>query len=173
MPVPDMHQVESSPLFHNASEEITSNPAVISLTNGLLKVTANDSDLAQILAKIAAVSGMVIDGSVQSTRVFGEFGPQDPREVLNELLVGSGYNYLMVGKTAFGTPRELRLAPKLGTASPPSAPSSFSTEEPEAPGPGAILHVPPAPPLDPQERVRNNLKRLQQMHDSQQGLPPQ
>jgi hypothetical protein len=147
-------------------------PAIVVLKNGALEVQANDSDLQQILKRIAAVSGMIIDGPIANSRVYGVFGPQDPRDVLNELLVGSGYNYMMIGVTQEGTPRELRLTPQNGKATPAVMPSSVATDrpEPEVSGPGAVIHVPPQPSEDPQERVRQNLKRLQQMHDSQ---PPQ
>ena len=153
----------------------TERPAEVHLKGGLLTVAADNSDLTQILAAIANVSGMVIDGSVGDVRVFGTYGPGNSRDVLTKLLRGLGYNFIMVGATPEGTPRTLQLTLQRASA-PPSSGPAVSTQTPprethaedqEQPGPGAILHVPPAPPEDTQDRMRQTLQRLQQMHDQQ------
>ena len=153
-------------------------PANVVLTKGSLTVEANNSDLSQILGKIADVSGMTIDGAVKSVRVYGIYGPSNPRSVLTDLLMGLGYNFMMVGVTDDGVPRKLELTLRSGDAAPGSpTPTSVVADHhentdvtapgEEQPGPGAILNVPPAGPEDPQERTRQNLQRLQQMHDLQ------
>ena len=154
-------------------------PANVVLTKGSLMVEANNSDLSQILGRIADLSGMTIDGSLKSVRVYGIYGPSKPRNVLTDLLTGLGYNFMMVGVTDKGVPRKLELTLRSGDAAPNAAPKPTSVvadhqentdvtaPEEEQPGPGAILHVPPAGPEDPQERTRQNLQRLQQMHDQQ------
>ena len=159
----------------NASER----PAKINLKNGLLTVESNNSDLGQILKEITAISGMTVEGAIRSVRVFGNYGPGDSREVLTDLLRGLGYNFMMVGITHDGTPRELDLTPQSGGSGPiPSPPSTSAAAQPqqnpvittpddEAPGPGAILHVPPAGPDNPQDRVQQNLQRLRDMHTPQ------
>ena len=157
--------------------------ANIILSNGSLLVEANNSDLSQILGRIADLSGMTIDGSLKSVRVYGIYGPSNPRNVLTDLLTGLGYNFMMVGVTNKGVPRKLELTLQSGDAAPNAAPKPTSVvadhqentdvtaPEEEQPGPGAILHVPPAGPEDPQERTRQNLQRLQQMHDQQRPQP--
>lgn len=154
-------------------------PATVILKSGSLMVEANNSDLSQILKTIADVSGMTIDGSVKSVRVYGVYGPNNPRAVLTDLLTGLGYNFMMVGVAHEGVPRELELTLRSGDAAPAASPeptsgisdhhenSDVTTPDEEQPGPGAILHVPPAGPEDPEERTRQNLQRLQQMHDQQ------
>lgn len=155
-------------------------PATVLLNNGLLTVDANNSDLGQILKDIADVSGMSIDGSISSVRVFGVYGPSNSREVLTDLLTGLGYNFMMVGATQEGTPRQLQLSLRNASATPtPSSPAVADTHEnpavtapdPDAPGPGAVVNVPPPPPDDQQQRVQQNLQRLQQMHEPPK--PPQ
>jgi hypothetical protein len=153
--------------------------ANVILTNGSLLVEANNSDLSQILGRIADLSGMTIDGSVKSVRVYGTYGPSNARNVLTDLLTGLGYNFMMVGVTHEGVPRKLELTLRsgYGAAAASAAPTSVVSDhhentdvtppEEEQPGPGAILHVPPSGPEDPQERTRQNLQRLQQMHDQQ------
>lgn len=185
---PDTHAPSANiPSAHVAAKPIARSASVV-LSNGMLTVKADNSDLNQILKSVAAVSGMKIDGSVKSTPVYGIYGPLDPRDVLTALLTGSGYNFMMVGVSRQGAPQELRLTLQHGGPSPPepqaaaaaaeaapvraSAPAA-STPEPEL-GPGAVGHVPPPPPDSPEERMQQNLRRLQQMQDKlMQQKPPQ
>jgi hypothetical protein len=173
---------------HQAESIAPPSPAEIVFRNGLLIISANNSDLEQILSGVAQVSGMRISGAVGNTRVFGVYGPQDPDDVLTELLSGAGFNIMMVGRTQKGTPRELLLTPKRGAASPPAvgqvivtntAPGrdvtdSSSPRPPASLGPGALPSGPPPPSVDPEERRQQSLRRLQQMHDHQKTQnPPQ
>jgi hypothetical protein len=166
----------------------------VSLKDGKLTIDANNSDLGQILRDVAAVSGMTIDGLGKSPRVFGAFGPGNPSDVLTELLSGSGYGFMMTGGTPGSAPRQLLLiaqnndAPPLAPAgestAPPApansdtdVPANSDTNVPDELGPGAIAHVPPSERQAPtennseqdQDRVQNNLDRLQQIHSA----PPQ
>ena len=155
--------------------EPATGPAIVTLIQGLLKVEANGSDLANILRQVADLGGMQIDGSVRSARIYGTYGPQDPLDVLTALLAGSGYNFAMVGITGTGLPGRLLLTLKQGGVTPPSKPSAVASvpQEP-SPGPGAITNVPPPPSEDPQERMQQNLQRLQQMQlERQQPQQPQ
>ena len=156
-------------------------PAQVSLSNGLLTVTANNSGLGQILTRIAGMSGMTVEGYSTGGRVYGVYGPGQPNEVLTSLLTGSGYNFLMLGRSADGTPRKLLLMRKVADSQlPPANPvaqptqnqAASSADEQEPPGPGAIVHVPPSDvendnDQDTDVRVQRNLKRLEQMHQSQ------
>lgn len=164
----------------------------ITLRDGSLTVDANNADLSTILNGVAQASGMKIDGAAGNARVFGVYGPGNPRQVLTQLLDGVGYNFMMVGNSADGAPSELLLTAK--SQEPPAAgalsqkaPATETDDTPddqddqEPAGPGAILHVPPsvaqqADDSQTQERVQQNLQRLQQMHDAmekQQQNQPQ
>jgi hypothetical protein len=107
----------------------------VSLKNGRLTIQANNSDLTQILRDVAHVSGMTIDGINKSARVFGQYGPGDPSDVLTDLLAGSGYNFVIVGDRADGAPRELLLTAKNSNAPVPT---------PSNPPPAVVAA--PAPP---------------------------
>lgn len=170
------HQSESSALPTSAD---------IVLKNGILSIHANNADMDDILGRVAKASGMLIRGSARGISVYGVYGPEEPENVLTELLAGSGINVMMVGRTLTGAPRELLLTPRTGSASPPTiaAPPSPSdagvpdTSTPDTPGllgPGAIPSGPPPPSQDPEERQLQNLHRLQQMQDRQktQNPPP-
>ena len=154
-----------------SSQEPT--PARVVLENGNLTVEADNSDLGEILKTVAGVTGMTIDGNIHSSRVYGVYGPRNPREVLTDLLQGTGYNFIMVGVTRNGAPRELllsaektrSLAEPLSTAAKTAETPDSESRNPDQPGPGAIVHVPPPPSDDPQQRVQQNLERLRQMHE--------
>lgn len=118
-------------------------PATVSFQNGSLTVNANNSDLTQILRKVADISGMSIDGLNKSARVFGVYGPGDPSQVLTEILSDSGYNFVMVGNTADGAPRQLLLTAKNG-GTPGIAPTP-----PFAAAPGAAQTAAPETPVNP------------------------
>jgi hypothetical protein len=175
----DANQTPSLPSKSNTG----SGPAAITLKDGILTIEANNSDLSDILKDVARVSGMIINGPIKSARVFGIYGPRNPRDVLTLLLTGSGYNFLMIGVTPEGAPRELQLTLQNGdstraTASGQAAAavdtsenSDMNAREQDHVGPGAIIHVPPPPPQDSEERAQQKLQRLQKMHD--QHNPPQ
>ncbi len=156
----------------------TGQPAQITLKNGLLTVTANDSDLNQILTEISNRSGMAIEGSIRGIRVFGIYGPDTSSSVLTDLLTGLGYNFMMIGATQNGPPRELQLTLRSQNTAPIPAPTPATlapnhpdtAPEQEVPGPGAVTTVPPEP-QNQQDRVQQNLQRLEQMRAPQR--PPQ
>lgn len=180
---------QGAPIISLPKDE-AARPPVINLQNGTLTVQANNSDLPQILRDVAAVSGMKIDGLNNGPRVFGVYGPGNSRDVLKELLVDSGYDFIMVGDAEAGAPRELLLTPQNKTAPSsaqvnPAPPPDVDNDEPEQPqvevnpppqeplGPGAIV---PAPSPNSQEndntRVQQTIQRLQHMQEQMQVKPP-
>lgn len=159
-------------------------PPLILLQQGRLTVEANDGDLAQILRAITAQTGMQVEGSPPAARVYGTFGPEAPSAVLTDLLKGLGYNVVMTGSTRNGMPAKLELSLRTGAATPPAA-SVVAASEPAGKataavansrasefGPGAMEHVRPAQSDDPQTRAQQNMRRLQQMHQTQTAAPP-
>lgn len=156
-------------------------PAAVSLKGGRLRVEANNSDLTQILHDLANKSGMTIKGLDKGPRIFGVYGPGDARQVLTSLLVGSGYDFIMVGDAVSGAPRELLLTPRKsdGLAGNPTSVDStehrdFRPAEPDSAaeedrGRGAVLHAPPPDTRDENTRVQQSLERLQRIHDQQEA----
>ncbi len=125
--------------------------AQIVFVNGLLSIHADNSSLAAILHQVASNSGMKIEGLGSDERVFGNFGPGAPRDVLADLLVGTAYNQVLLGDLSNGAPRELILSPtRSGATVPSSAPqanaianANADDNEPEA------MEAPPPPPEPP------------------------
>jgi hypothetical protein len=161
-------------------------PASVILASGKLTIEAHNSSLSRILDQIARTGGMKITGlpaSASSQRIFGKYGPGAPREVLSDLLTGSGYNVLMVGVTPAGTPRELALSVRApgGVPNPPPSASQDNedqdiqpTEYPDDQEPQQQElqeQQPDQPPPGPQNRIRTPeqiLQELQRMRRQQQ-----
>lgn len=176
-PAVQPERVQAQPPPVSAPAKSPAEPAAVTLSNGKLTVKAQDSDLAAILRQIAQNSGMNIEGLGKTTRVFGDYGPGNPRDILTDLLSGSDYNFVMVGGSANSAPSKLVLSEKSGGPLPhaiagPAAPDDSDSDDAdqEPLGPGAIPH--PSPQLtddtDTETRTQRNLQRLQQMHDQMQ-----
>jgi hypothetical protein len=94
-------------------------PAAVSYTGQQLEITANNSSLNQILRQVSRLTGMVITGGVTEQRVFGEYGPAAPAEVLGTLLDGTNSNMLLIAGQS-GRPVKLILTPREGGVTPPN-----------------------------------------------------
>ena len=149
-------------------------PATVTLSRGKLSVKADNSSLIQIVDQLGKSGGMSISGLDQDQRVFGDYGPGDPRQILSQLLEGAGYNVLMLGVTQDGTPRELVLSER-GNA-PPSPPQSFPQQQETPPQP-FYQRQPPPPAENLNFPVRSPAQMYQQMmqqreQQNQQGQQP-
>lgn len=73
----------------------------VNLQNGQLTIDAPNSTLAQILRAVQARTGASIDipSSAGNERVVAQLGPGLPRDVLNTLLNGSKFDYVILGVT--------------------------------------------------------------------------
>jgi len=71
----------------------------VSLQNGQLTIDAPNSTLAQVLRAVQARTGASIDipSSAGNERVVAQLGPGLPRDVLNTLLNGSKFDYVILG----------------------------------------------------------------------------
>jgi hypothetical protein len=154
--------------------------AQIVFADGSLSIHADNSSLSAILRQVANNSGMKIEGLGGDERVFGNFGPGAPRDVLADLLVGTAYNQVLLGDLSNGAPRELILTPATrgGAPAPSPAPQANANadegnNEPEA------VETPPTPPQPeppagsaqqpPGVRTPQQLfEQLQQMRGAQQ-----
>lgn len=85
-------------------------PAKVTWDSRGLEIQASNSSLDQILHEVATDIGAKVQGLSQDQRIFGTYGPGPARDVLSDLLDGSGYNVLMVGDQGGGAPREIVLS---------------------------------------------------------------
>jgi hypothetical protein len=96
-----------------------------------LSIVATNSTLAQILSDVSVATGVKVEGAPGDQRVYGRYGPAPARDVLNQLLEGSGVNILMIGDSGQGTPREVVLTQKTAAASTRTQNQSRPTAEDE------------------------------------------
>jgi len=91
------------PLPQLPMDQIPATPAKVTLQNGLLTISAENSTLGEILRDVRKLTGASIDippGSGANERVVAHLGPGMPRDVLALLLNGSSFNYVMIGSSA-------------------------------------------------------------------------
>src|SRR5271157_2349762 len=136
-------------------------PATVTWDSQGLRIDATNSSLAQILADVSTATGATVEGFDTDQRVFGVYGPGPARDVLSQLLQGSGYNVILVGDQGQGTPRLIVLSLRhAGTTTaavnPNPPPASEEDSEPDeqpqlGQPPNRQVIVPGRPPLTPQQ----------------------
>jgi hypothetical protein len=75
----------------------------VTYVNGQLKIEAVGATLAEVLARVAALSGVSIElpaGAPTERMAFVELGPGPPREILASLLSDSNFDYLIQASDA-------------------------------------------------------------------------
>jgi hypothetical protein len=174
--------------------------AQVTYTSGALSIAADNSSLNQILREISHETGIRISGGVTDERVFGQYGPDAPAQVLAALLDGTGSNMLLVHSDG-DTPAQLILTPRHGGPTPPNPnaaaqgdrgsvanpppvePAEVSppkTEQgvppPVTPTPGASPASDPSQPDSPNgvktpQQIYDQLQRLRQQQQQQQPQP--
>jgi hypothetical protein len=172
------------------------NPPKISYTDGQLTVSADNSSLPEILNRVVRMTGAQLEGShpPESDRVFGQFGPGAPRDVLNSLLTGSRYDYILVGALDDpGKVRQVMLTPHgsslQSVANAANQPQEEPNQEPEEennepvvvtqpavepPPPPAQVNTSPEPTPGQQqvktpEQLLQELQRLRQQQQQQEN----
>ena len=148
-----------------------------------LSIDAANSSLQQILKDVSTATGTKVEGLSTDQRVFGDYGPGQARDVLSQLLQGSGYNVLMIGDQGQGVPRQVLLSARQASsgqaATAKSSQPSNDDEDSEEPaaanpepapqnrpgfGPGYQpgANPTPAPVRTPQELMQDLQQRQQQ-----------
>jgi hypothetical protein len=94
----------SGPLSQMPMDQIPPMAAKVKFQGGLLEISAQNSTLGEILRDVRKLTGASIDfppgSSGMNERVVTHLGPGAPRDVLDVLLNGSSFNYVMVGSSS-------------------------------------------------------------------------
>jgi hypothetical protein len=177
--------------------ETPGKPAITWDSQGL-KINAANSSLRQILNDVSTATGAKVEGFAADERVFGEYGPGQARDVISQLLHGSGYNLLLIGDQGAGTPRQIILSTRKAASSQGQGQQAFNRpiqempdedvpdqpeveEQPQQQPPlinGRPPGIPPpqgppGAPRTPQQVLQELQQRQQQMQDQQQQLQDQ
>ena len=151
-------------------------PASVTWDSQGLHIAAANSSLEQILNDVSTATGAKVEGLDKDQRVFGDFGPGQARDVLSQLLHGSGYNVVMIGDQGQGTPRRILLSsPHPGGATPTATPTQDNDEDSDVEEPQQTNPPPFRPGFQPgrgsSPQQMQELERRQQM--MQQRIPPE
>jgi hypothetical protein len=108
----------------------------VSYRNGLLTINAPNSTLASILRAVQTQTGATMDvpSAASNDRVAMQLGPGQPRDVLNALLNGSKFDYMILGVAGQpGAVQRVVLTPKTagGVTQAASTPPPEASEEPQ------------------------------------------
>ncbi len=123
-------------------------PAAVTWDSQGLSIQAKNSSLQQILEDVATATGAKLEGTVANQRVFGVYGPGQARDVLIQLLQGSGYNVLMIGDQDRGAPSRIVLtARSAGSQQGPA--SRTALDSPDEDAADSEPEEPPQPPVTP------------------------
>jgi len=174
---------------HWPANDTPARPSVTWDSQGL-KIDATNASLHEILNDVSTATGAKVEGFGNDERVFGEYGPGQARDVLSQLLHGSGYNVLMIGDQGEGTPRQIVLSARKSSSNnqpagnrntqdtqdddvpdqpeveeqPPQQPPLMNGRPPVIPPPDG----PPGAPRTPQQVLQELQQRQQQMQEQQQ-----
>jgi hypothetical protein len=151
-------------------------PAAITWDSQGLLIDAANSSLEQILMEVSTLTGAKLEGFDADQRVFGAFGPGPARDVLSQLLLGSGYNVVMIGDQGQGTPRRIVLSFRHGGGTTPAAtPAPASSEEDadteEQPQQQPQNPPPTRPGFPPGGRTPQQMQEMQRQQQMQQMHP--
>jgi hypothetical protein len=151
-----------------------------------LSIDAANSSLSDILTEISTLTGAHVDGFATDARVYGKYGPAPARDVLSQLLDGTGYNVMMIGDLGQGAPRQIVLSTRTAGSAIPSvhpttpAEDDADVEEPAQPQPSPMqpLRAPfnPATIRNPQQfppDMQHPQGQPGQFPQGQQPLPGQ
>jgi hypothetical protein len=97
-PGPPAPQTPAPPL---TLEQLPPMAPKVSYRNGQLVIISQNATLSQVLRSVQLLTGASVDmpAGASNERVVAQLGPGKPRDVLNALLNGSNFNYIILGVT--------------------------------------------------------------------------
>jgi hypothetical protein len=161
-------------------EQLSPTAPQVNYNNSQLTIIAQNSTLSQVLRSVQSLTGAAVEmpSGAANERVVGQFGPGEPRDVLNALLNGSKFNYIILGVTGnpgavqrvilttFKPASPVNTAQNNSAPPPPEERQDEDDSEPE-PQPG------PPQPIPPQFRHRPNMPpRGPETYNPPQPQPP-
>ena len=150
-------------------------PAAITWDSQGLHIEAANSSLQEILKEVSTVTGAKVEGFDTDERIFGAFGPGPARDVLSQLLQGSGYNILMIGDQGQGTPREIVLSSRSTAAVPATTNPTPAADEEADSDDQPVAHPPVRPNFGPggPQRTPQQMMEWQREQHQRPGQPPE
>ena len=164
-------------------EQMSPTPPEVSYRDGKLSISSQNATLSQVLQSVRAQTGASIEmpGSASSERVVAQLGPGQPRDVLNSLLNGSKFNYVLLGVAGDpGAVQRVILTSKRAASNAATTPpnNTAQMQVPEDEPQDEVVVAEPEPEPEPVTRpMPPNLRRPQvpmtpRMQEGGNILPP-
>lgn len=167
-------------------EQLPPNPPEVRFQNGELTINAQNSTLSQVLRAVQTQTGASVDmpAGAGSERVVAQIGPGPAHDVLNTLLNGSRFDYVILGVAGNpGAVQKVILTPRQGAA-PASTATAQNNPTPQPgeaePDEGVVAEGEPEyqnqnpepPPAPPPGGFRRPMIPVQPPDQQQQSFSP-
>lgn len=98
-PIEPVQQAPVVPQRPPTPEELPATPPRVTMSGGQLSIVAENSTLGDVLTAVKGVTGATLEapGSFGAQRVVVQLGPGQPQQVLQQLLAGSNFDYIILG----------------------------------------------------------------------------
>jgi hypothetical protein len=149
-----------------------------------LRIAASNSSLEQILRDISTDTGVKVQGLNKDERIFGVYGPGQVREVLSQLLDGTGYNVVMIGDQSRDEPLQVLLTTRSAVSAANQQPAASTPPQnydqemdshdqppPEQLQPPQPIGngIPPRTPQQIEQEYEQRREMMQQLRENQQN----
>ncbi len=159
-------------------DQLPPTPPQVRFQNGELTIDAHNATLGQVLRAVQSQTGASIDmpATAGSVRVGAQLGPGRPHDVLNTLLNGSKFDYVILGVAGDpGGVQKIILTPRQGGSTVATAQNNPAPQpQPEEPDEGPVAESEPEqtpePPPPPPGGFRRPIVPTQQPPDQQNGI---
>ena len=147
-------------------EQMSPTPPQVTYQNGLLTIDARNSTLSQVLRAVQARTGAAVEmpSSAANERVMMQVGPGRARDVLNTLLNGSKFDYIILGMA--DNPDGVQ---KVILITRQNAAATVNTAQSSTPGHAQQQYQPP--PDEPQDEEMPPEAEPDNPPQSPQGMP--
>lgn len=151
----------STPTPSNPATPIAKAPpakgsATVEFRDGLLHIVATDADLNSVLQQVSRVTGMRLQGGTHGDRLYGDYGPAFAADVLDHMLVGLPYNFIMTQAPRTTAPQQLVISSRHSSAA--TGTNGASNGNPTVPPPSVEpqpYQPEPEEPAEPAEAAQN------------------
>jgi len=143
------------------------------MSGGQLSIVADNSTLGDVLNAVKSLTGASIDAptSVTSERIAAELGPGQPQQVLQQLLSGSKFDYIIVGSPTNTAAIEQIILTNRGAAS-PGGPTNPPTNNAAVQMPGRAGFQPPPIPDQNENAVDDETSQPEPPAPMQEEVTP-
>ena len=128
-------------------EQLPATPPKVSMNGGQLTIVADNSTLGDVLNAVKKLTGAGVEvpNAASYERVVAQLGPGQPQQVLQQLLTGSKFDYIILGSADNPDAiQKIILTPRGGGGGGNSGPSNMTANRPPVNNQQAFVNQPDA-----------------------------